>query len=168
MKVLLPHNVPTRWNSTYLIPERIFKQNGSIGLYYIETDRLSVLDSNKWNLVGKMVERLSIFEEIDRRLSKMESIVSEIIPNIRFIKIYMPKVASRGIFGGLGSTIVAINDSIETRYSNYTKDKNMIIATFLDQRFKNKMFDSSNEDGSDLGTSTGIEMLLSLMLDTLD
>ncbi len=42
----------------------------------------------------------------------------------------------------------------------------MIIATFLDPKFKNKMFDSSNEDGSDLGTSTGIEMLLSLMLDT--
>ncbi len=44
----------------------------------------------------------------------------------------------------------------------------MIIATFLDPRFKSKMFDSSNEDGSDLGTSTGIEMLLNLMLDTLD
>ncbi len=44
----------------------------------------------------------------------------------------------------------------------------MIIATFLDPRLKNKMFDSSNEDGSDLATSTGIEMLLSLMLDTLD
>ncbi len=58
--------------------------------------------------------------------------------------------------------------TIETRYSIYTKDKNMIIATFFDQRFKNKMFDTSNEDGSDLGTSTAIEMLLSLMLDTLD
>ncbi len=57
--------------------------------------------------------------------------------------------------------------STETRCSNYTKDKNMIIATFLDPRFKNKVFDSSNEDGSDLGTSTGIEMLLSLMLNTL-
>ncbi len=44
----------------------------------------------------------------------------------------------------------------------------MIIATFLDPRFKNKIFDSSNEDGSDLGTSAGIEVLLSLMLDTLD
>ncbi len=44
----------------------------------------------------------------------------------------------------------------------------MIIATFLDPRFKSKMFDSCNENGSDLGTSRGIEMLLSLMLDTLD
>ncbi len=29
------------------------------------------------------------------------------------------------------------------------------------------MFDSSHEDGSNIGTSTGIEMLISLMLDTL-
>ncbi len=47
-------------------------------------------------------------------------------------------------------------------------DKNIIIATFLAPRFKNKMFDSSNEEISDLGTATGIEMLLSLMFDTLD
>ncbi len=88
----------------YLMPERIFEQNGSIWLYYLETDDLPVLDSNKWNLVGKMVERLSKFEEIARRFSKRESIVSEIIPNIRFI---------------------------------------------LDPRFKSKMFDSFNENGSD-------------------
>ncbi len=36
----------------------------------------------------------------------------------------------------------------------------MIIATFLDQRFKNKMLDSSNEDGSDLGTSTDIDVIM--------
>ncbi len=147
------------------MPERIFEQNNPIGLYCLEMDGLPVLDSNKWNLVGKMVELLSKFDEIARRLSKRESIVSEIIPNIRFIKIYMTKAASTGTFEGLGSTIAALNDSIETRCSNYTNDKNMIIATFLDPRFKSKMFDSFNED---LGTSTGIEMLLSLILDTLD
>ncbi len=65
--------------------EKIFEQNSPIGLYCLEMDGLPVLDSNKWNLVGKMVELLSKFEEIARRLSKRESIVSEIIPNIRFI-----------------------------------------------------------------------------------
>ncbi len=35
----------------------------------------------------------------------------------------MTKAASKGIFGGLGSTIAALNDSIKTRCSNYTKDK---------------------------------------------
>ncbi len=35
--------------------------------------------------------------------------------------------------------------TIEARCSNYTKDKNMIITTFLDPRFESKMFDSSNE-----------------------
>ncbi len=93
MKVLLPHDVPTKWNSTYLGPERIFEHNGSIGLFCLETEH-SVPASNKLNLVGKMVELLSKFEEIARRLSKSESIVSEIIPNIRFIKIYMTKAAS--------------------------------------------------------------------------
>ncbi len=69
-----------------------------------------VLDSNKWNLAVKMVELLSKFEEIARRLSKRESIVSKMIPNIRFIKIYMTKAASKGTFGDLGSTIAALND----------------------------------------------------------
>ncbi len=49
------------------MPERIFEQNSPIGLYCLATDGLSVLDSNKWNLVGKMVELLSKFEEIARR-----------------------------------------------------------------------------------------------------
>ncbi len=64
-----------------------------------------------------MVKILSKFEEITRRLRKRESIVSEIIPNIKFIKIYMTKAVSKGTFGGLGSTIAALNDSIETRFS---------------------------------------------------
>ncbi len=96
--------------------ERIFEQNSPIGLYCLETDGLPVLDSNKWNFVGKMVELLSKFEEITRRHSKRESIVSENISNIRFIKIYKTKAASKGTFGGLGSTIAALND-----YINYMK-----------------------------------------------
>ncbi len=48
------------------------------------------------------------FEEIAKRLSKRESIVSEFIPNIRFIN--MTKAASRGTFRGLGSTIASLND----------------------------------------------------------
>ncbi len=42
----------------------------------------------------------------------------------------MTKAASKGTFGGLCSTITALNDSIETRCSNYNKDKNMVIARF--------------------------------------
>ncbi len=52
------------------MPERIFEQNGPIGLYCLETNGLPVQDSNKWNLVGKMIELLSKFEELARRLSK--------------------------------------------------------------------------------------------------
>ncbi len=159
----LLQDVPTRWNSTYAMLERIFEQKGPIGLYCIETDGIPVLDSNKWNLVGKMVELLSQFEKITKRLSNKESIVSEIIPNIRFIKMYITKVAAKGLFVGLGSTIIALKNSIETRCSNYTEDKNMILATFLDPRFKKKMFESSNSR-----TSTDIEMLLSMMVDTLE
>ncbi len=73
------------------MPERIFEQNGPIGLYCLEMNGLCVLDSNKWNLVGKMVELLSKFEEIVRRLSKRESIVSETIPNILSIYIRKPQ-----------------------------------------------------------------------------
>ncbi len=79
----------------------IFEQNGSIGLYCLETNGLPVLDSNKWHLVGKIVELMSKFEEIAKRLSKRESIVSDIITNIRFIKIYMTKAALKGTLGGL-------------------------------------------------------------------
>ncbi len=101
------------------MPERIFEQNGPIGLYCLEMDGLPVLDSNKWNLIGKMVERLI---NLNKQLgdSKRDIIVSKIIPNIRFIKIYMTKAASKGTFEGLGSTIAALNNYIETRCSNYT------------------------------------------------
>ncbi len=43
----------------------------------------------------------------------------------------MTKAASKGTFGGLGSTLVALNDSIDTRCSSYTKDKNMIIQDLI-------------------------------------
>ncbi len=46
---------------------------GPIGLYCLETDGFPVLYSNKCNLVGKMLDLLSKFEEITRRLSKRDN-----------------------------------------------------------------------------------------------
>ena len=40
------------------------------------------------------------------------------------------------MFGGLGSSLSAWKASVKTRFSNYIKDKNLILATYLDPRFK--------------------------------
>ena len=42
----------------------------------------------------------------------------------------------KGLFSGLGSTLSTSKASFNARLSHYQKDKNLVLATYLDPRFK--------------------------------
>jgi hypothetical protein len=68
----LPHHkliqdVSTRWNSTYMMLERIFEQKSAIAAYCAQVPNLPVFDANKWALVGKCSTILKTFHETTQR-----------------------------------------------------------------------------------------------------
>lgn len=69
----LIQNVPTRWNSTYHMLERMFEQKKAIVMYVLDNHQLPSLDGNKWNLIGKLCILLKVFHKTTVRLSARQS-----------------------------------------------------------------------------------------------
>jgi hypothetical protein len=63
----LIQDVPTRWNSTYFMLERIFEQKNAIANYCAEIPNLPVFDANKWGLIGKCSYLLKFFHQATER-----------------------------------------------------------------------------------------------------
>lgn len=142
----LIQNVPTRWNSTFFMLERIHEQKQALVVYCASCTQLPSFDGNKWNLIGKLACLLKVFHKITVRLSERNCLVSEIIPQVKFLKHFINKASKDPRFTGLGSTMSALKESLETRFDRYTTDYNVIISTFLDPRFKADLFETSTSD----------------------
>lgn len=63
----LVQDVPTRWNSTYLMMERMYEQRSAIAAYCAEVANLPVFDANKWGLIGKCSNLLKMFHQMTQR-----------------------------------------------------------------------------------------------------
>jgi hypothetical protein len=136
----LIENVPTRWNSVFLMLERILEQKKAIVVYCSESSTLPSLDANKWNLIAKLCLLLKVFHNTTIRLSERESLVSDILPQIQFLKLFIDRIMNDPKFSGFGSTISAMKETMERRFKRYTANFNTIIATFLDPRYKTNFF----------------------------
>ena len=64
------------------------------------------------------------------------------IPNIKVINHFFESAESKGLFTGLGSTFAVWKSSIKVRLASYINDRNLILATFLDPRFKDRFFEN--------------------------
>lgn len=149
----LIQDVPTRWNSTYFMIERIVEQKAAVANYCLDTPNLPVFDANKWTLLGKLTALLKIFHKITVRLSERSATVSEIIPQIKFLQVFVTKASTDNKFSGLGSTLFAINSSMKRRFERYLDDYNPIIATYLDPRYKTTFFQNEPSEDSKMHES---------------
>lgn len=90
----LVQDVATRWNSTYLMLERLNEQKKAITSYCVDTPNMPVFDANKWNLISKLTSILKIFHNATVRLSERSATAAEIIPQIKFLEMFIEKASS--------------------------------------------------------------------------
>ena len=63
----LIQDVATRWNSTYLMLDRINEQRSALAAYCSEVPNLPVFDANKWGLINKCTKILNMFHQMTIR-----------------------------------------------------------------------------------------------------
>src|SRR5678815_4262655 len=94
------------------------------------------MDVRRYMLYKGMQNSFHYFKPIFR-LSHKESMASAIIPNMKMICIFfLKRIRKKELFEGLGSTVSAWKNSVKNRFSIYFTDKNLVLATYLDPRFK--------------------------------
>ncbi|XP_065671991.1 zinc finger BED domain-containing protein 4-like [Hydra vulgaris] len=135
----LIRNVPTRWNSTYHMLEHIYEQRQPLTVYALVNGKLPSLDANKW-IIRQFCVMVKDFHKKAVRLSEKNSIVSDILSQIQFLKHFINKASIDNKFIGLECTLTDLTNSMENRFKQYNDNYNIILSIILDLRFKLKMF----------------------------
>lgn len=74
--------------------------------------------------------------------------VSEITPQIKFLKVFIAKVSAEIRFSGLESTLSAIKASMKRCFECYLNDYSPVLATYLDPRYKPFLFQNESSEDS--------------------
>lgn len=133
----LIQDVPTRWNSTFYMLERLLEQKKAVSLYSTEHG-INNLRSEQWNTIETTLRLLQPFEEITKIISNTNSNLSEVIPTVSTLKRYLSKTGPE--FFGVGTMKDTLLKGLQTRFSDICTNKMYLIATMLDPRFKGAFF----------------------------
>ena len=107
------------------------------------------MDENKWNLLSKLVSVLRKFHEVTVSLSRRQSLISEIIPQITFLEAFIAKVQKNPIAAhGIDTTLSKLQVAIIQRCGKYCDNRDITLATFLDPRYKDRLFINTIRSGS--------------------
>lgn len=131
----LKQDLPTRWNSTFYLMERLSEQKRPVSLYIIDhSQKITNLTQNQWNIIEACVSLLRPFEEVTRKMSSSDCLLSEVIPTANMLKHFLSDSAAHP--AGLGTMIETLQNSLSERFANIENNKLYQLATILDPRFK--------------------------------
>ena len=137
----LQQDVATRWNSSLYMLQVVAEQKMALAAYATEYS-IAQLTANQLDIVGKVIAALSPIEEITKAVSADAASVSLIIPFIRMLSKTMEKHHNdRGVQTMKSEMLM----SLKTRFSDIEKNEHLVIATFLDPRFKDKFLSGPAE-----------------------
>ena len=119
----------------------MIEQKKAIVAYVSDAQNHPSLDGNKWNLLSKLVSALRKFHEVTVSLSRRQSLISEITPQIPFLEAFIMKVQKNPIAAhGIGTTLSEFQAAIVQRYGKYCDNPDIILSTILDPRYKDRFF----------------------------
>ena len=155
-KLRLQTDVVTRWDSKYFMLDRTLEMKMELVLYFSEHQCDYKITQNEWDLMEKLVTLLKAFHDITKKMSEKYANSSEIIPQIKVLKVYVKKTVAK--LTGLSTTLAQLEASFDTRYNGYLNNENCILATYLDPKFKHIAF--KDEDSHSIRGKDAIEELI--------
>ncbi|XP_011883029.1 PREDICTED: zinc finger BED domain-containing protein 4-like [Vollenhovia emeryi] len=133
----LIQDIETRWNSTFLMLERLNEQKNAINLYSIERGGIETLNNAEWELATNIIKVLKSFYEATLDISRDDACVSLIIPLITMLTGKLQPTDDDD-----DDTILKMKqkllESLNKRFAYIKNSTLLITATLLDPRFKTK------------------------------
>uniref|UniRef100_A0A8C5QMC0 BED-type domain-containing protein n=1 Tax=Leptobrachium leishanense TaxID=445787 RepID=A0A8C5QMC0_9ANUR len=135
--------VPTRWNSTLHMLQRMLEQKRALNIYAGEHGGYSCPNAGQWDIIGNLVETLIPIEEVTLEVSHYDSSVSSVIPCVRVLEILLQDNEAPTT-RGIKTLRQVMRDSLTKRFQKYEENKNVALACLLDPRYKNHVFSSDD------------------------
>ena len=102
----------------------------------IDDPNFPALTSRQWLTTSKVVAMLKPFKDVTVNFSAWSSTIAEIIPSIKTLTLFLDKASNERFFYGIQTTVNALKDSMKRRLESWLLKKKLVVATFLDPRFK--------------------------------
>ena len=141
--LFLVQDVKTRWNSTFLMLQRLSVLKTAIQLYAADHE-IPVPTPNEWQLMDIVLHLLQLFFEITNKVSGEQSLLSSVIPDVAALNRYLNKcnVKATGIY----TLKDELRNALKKRFLapqhedklNIMFDKPYVLSTLLDPRFKGR------------------------------
>jgi len=131
----LLQDVATRWNSSYIMLNRLSEQKRAVSLCLADDDK-SVglqLTSHQWTLMARVVKLLRPFEQLTREISSADACLSVVLPAVQAILLFLQNDACDT---GLKKTVDEIVAALTKRFTPLLTEAIYAVSTALDPRFK--------------------------------
>ena len=130
----------TRWNSAYYMFERFLKVKDALSFYFNENEIEPILD-NDWKIIESCVMLLKPYEEVTRELSSSHALISSVIPLIQALRKNIEEyLTGPHDCDPIRLAANTLKTELCLKFSNLLQDNKFLIATFLDPRYKHKLF----------------------------
>ncbi|XP_030051727.1 zinc finger BED domain-containing protein 6 isoform X1 [Microcaecilia unicolor] len=143
----LKQEMTPRWSSMYHMLERLLEQQKAVQ-EYIGRHRIGmpdiVLTSAHWTLIANLVALLQPFEMAMREVSADNASLSQVLPEVRYLHIFLKQIHDQFESAGDGAAFVLAENlaqrlSTDCRINEMFHREEYILATLLDPRFKGKI-----------------------------
>jgi hypothetical protein len=147
--LLLVQDVPTRWNSAYLMLERLQKR--AIQMYLADHNELPTLASNDWKIIEHLLYILKPFYELTNVMSSELCSLSTVIPNICTLQRFLSKIDQKDDTVQITKQLI---ESLNKRFFSHdnlsiTNDERYVLPTIIDPRYKLKFLPVDKENKQD-------------------
>ncbi|XP_037962432.1 E3 SUMO-protein ligase ZBED1 [Plutella xylostella] len=139
-ELVLKQDIVTRWNSTYIMLERLLTLRQPICLALMELDRAPEnLSADDWTVIKDVLPILQPFLQLTEELSGDKYVtMSTIVPLIRGLRLAIREASPISFIGQ--SLQISCVDYVTRRLGSIESNKIVAKATFLDPRFKKAAF----------------------------
>ena len=131
----LVQDVPTKWNSSYMMLLRFVEQRDTL-VVYAEKHDIRMLTEEQWTTAENICTVLKYFDTETRRLSGETACVSDVIPTTTIL-LHVLRSLKPPRLRTLGNALLS---AMESRCKVFEESTECLLATILDPRYKAEYF----------------------------
>jgi hypothetical protein len=137
---------PTRWDSTYIMLERLWDQKSAISMVSSSAN-FKNMSRAEWSLAENVLKILKHFYEATKSFSKHSSGLSDVWALIESLKTIMKDYLTEDdADSDVTAATKEISSQISKRFGEIKNNETYILATALDPRYKAQLFSDETKD----------------------
>ncbi|XP_029472094.1 zinc finger BED domain-containing protein 4-like [Rhinatrema bivittatum] len=134
----LIQDVPSKWNTSFHMLERLLEQKRAIDEMSIECSFRELISCDQWEVMQSVCHALKPFEAASREMSLHMATLSQVIPMIHILNRKIEMLFEETM--GIDTMLKSLKEAMVCRLSSTLHDPRYVFATLLDPRYKTSLF----------------------------